>query len=168
MLAAVLNRHPNLLPSGTTSQLFTVPVDHQTLAATLVSPATPSTDRPLVLCLSGMGDNSAAYRFVAPRLASLGFTCVAVDYRGTGQSTGNLPPGCFGPQFVATDAEAVLLHHAKTREALLQQGVVVIAHSFTPASATWMASPDGLKADYIRGLVFLGPFPGPETRSHLP
>ncbi len=42
---------------------------------------------PLVVCLPGLGDLRASYRFLAPRLVAAGYRVVTMDLRGLGESS---------------------------------------------------------------------------------
>ena len=42
---------------------------------------------PLIVCVPGMGDLRATYRFLAPQLVAAGFRVATVDLRGHGDST---------------------------------------------------------------------------------
>jgi pimeloyl-ACP methyl ester carboxylesterase len=44
---------------------------------------------PLVVCVPGMGDVRAEYRFLAPRLLASGYRVVTMDLRGQGESSAN-------------------------------------------------------------------------------
>src|SRR5258708_27571019 len=41
----------------------------------------------LVVCLPGLGDLRASYRFLAPRLVAAGYRVVTMDLRGLGESS---------------------------------------------------------------------------------
>src|SRR5258708_40253451 len=41
---------------------------------------------PLVVCLPGLGDLRASYRFLAPRLVAAGYRVVTMDLRGLGEA----------------------------------------------------------------------------------
>ena len=43
-------------------------------------------DAALVLCVAGMGDRRAAFRFLTPKLVEAGYRVVCLDQRGHGQS----------------------------------------------------------------------------------
>src|SRR5260221_2321341 len=42
---------------------------------------------PLVVCLPGLGDLRASYRFLAPRLVAAGYRLVTMDLRGLGEAS---------------------------------------------------------------------------------
>src|SRR5258708_8045411 len=46
---------------------------------------------PLVVCLPGLGDLRASYRFLAPRLVAAGYRVVPMDLRGLGESSTGWP-----------------------------------------------------------------------------
>src|ERR1700741_3768882 len=47
----------------------------------------PGGSGPLVICVPGLGDMRAQYRFLAPKLAAAGFRVVTMDLRGQGESS---------------------------------------------------------------------------------
>src|SRR5256885_674601 len=46
---------------------------------------------PLVMCVPGMGDLRAEYRFLTPRLVAAGYRVVALDVRGHGETSVRWP-----------------------------------------------------------------------------
>jgi len=143
-----------------------------TLAVTELAP--PATDmaedaKPLVLLMHGIGDTSATFRHIAPKIADAGYTVVAHDLRGSGQTSTTF--ASYLPEEAAKDAlavaEAAVASTAEAvatdapastpdaRAALNRKGVVLVGHSYSAASAVWAAAE---APEAVRGLVFLGPF----------
>src|SRR5215471_4600884 len=46
---------------------------------------------PLVICVPGMGDLRAEYRFLAPKLVAAGYRVVSLDVRGHGETSVRWP-----------------------------------------------------------------------------
>jgi pimeloyl-ACP methyl ester carboxylesterase len=80
---------------------------------------------PLVVCLPGMGDLRAAYRFLAPRLAEAGHRVATMDLRGHGESSTGWD--AYGQTSIGGDALALIRH--------LGGPAVVVGHSFASGSA---------------------------------
>ncbi len=85
----------------------------------------------LVVMIPGAGDIRQEYRFIAPRLADMGFRVVTMDLRGHGESSSDWP--AYGVADTAADLIA-LLEHLDTGPA------IVVGTSFAPAAALWAAS----------------------------
>ncbi|GAA1931510.1 alpha/beta fold hydrolase [Streptantibioticus ferralitis] len=103
-------------------------------------------DGPLVVCLPGMGDNRATYRFLAPVLAERGYRVVTADLRGAGESDAAFAD--YSTTAVAADLRALVRH--------LDAGpAVVVANSYS-AGAAVIAAADESSA--FAGLVLTGPF----------
>jgi len=102
-------------------------------------------DGPLVVCVPGMGDLRAEYRFVAPALASQGYRVITTDVRGHGQSSVGWPD--YSPAAVGSDVVAMIRH--------LNAGpAVVIGESMAAASAVWAAAE---APGDVAGIVLCGP-----------
>src|SRR5436305_1694412 len=59
---------------------------------------------PLVVCVPGMGDLRAEYRFLRDRLVAAGFRVATMDVRGHGESDtsfGDVAPAAIGSDIVA-------------------------------------------------------------------
>ena len=85
---------------------------------------------PLVVLAHGMGDDRAAYRFVAPALAGAGYRVVTVDLRGCGESTAGWA------SYTRTDIAGdliVLVEH-------LGGPAVLVGHSIAGGAATIAAA----------------------------
>lgn len=102
-------------------------------------------DAALVLCVAGMGDRRAAFRFLMPILVEAGYRVACMDQRGHGDSSA---------QWVSYDSPATgedmlaLIHH-------LEGPATIIGHSNAAAAAIWSAVQEpGL----VSGLVLVGPF----------
>jgi pimeloyl-ACP methyl ester carboxylesterase len=109
---------------------------------------------PLVVLAPGMGDMRASYRFLAPKLANAGYRVVTTDVRGHGESSTGWE------SYTNTDAGhdlAALIRH-------LGGSAIVVGHSFSGGSATWLASED---PSLVVGLVLLEAFTRPITMNPL-
>ncbi|QUQ71440.1 alpha/beta fold hydrolase [Kutzneria sp. CA-103260] len=102
-------------------------------------------DGQLVLCLHGLGETRRTYRFLAPLLAAAGYRVVTTDMRGCGESSAQFTD--YSPETVGADAVALLRH--------LGRPAVLIGHSYTGASAVWVATET---PELIRGVVLLDSF----------
>ncbi|NBE96568.1 alpha/beta hydrolase [Nonomuraea sp. KC401] len=100
---------------------------------------------PLVVMVHGMGDNRAAFRFLAPRLVSAGYRVAAMDLRGHGGST----PGW--SSYTRTDTAGDIL--ALVRH--LGGPAVIVGHSFAGGSAT-IAAAEAPK--FVSAIVEIAPF----------
>ncbi len=99
---------------------------------------------PLVVCVHGLGDTRASYRFLAPALAATGHRVATMDVRGHGDSSADWP--AYSTPAVADDITA-LIHH-------LGGPAVVVGHSFAAGSAAMVAE---RSPELVEGLVMLGP-----------
>ncbi len=100
---------------------------------------------PLIVCVPGMGDLRATYRFLAPQLVAAGFRVATVDLRGHGDST----TGFARYDDVATAGDLTALIEA------LGGPAVIIGNSMAAGSATIVAAE---RPELVSGLVLLGPF----------
>jgi pimeloyl-ACP methyl ester carboxylesterase len=107
---------------------------------------------PLVVLAHGMGDNRAAYRELAGRLAAQGYRVAAVDQRGHGESSTGWP------SYTRTDAAADLL--ALVRH-LGRGPAVLVGHSFAGGAATIAAAE---APELVTAVVEIAPF----TRAQKP
>lgn len=101
---------------------------------------------PLVLCVPGMGDVRAQYRFLAPLLARAGFRVVTMDLRGLGASSTGWPD--YSAAAVGADMVAMIRH-------LGAKQAYIIGNSMAGAAAVWAAAQD--PAD-VAGIVLIDPF----------
>ncbi len=101
---------------------------------------------PLLVCVPGMGDLSAVYRFVAPEFARRGYRVVVTDLRGMGRSTVGWK------DYSETSLGADLL-------ALIRQlgagPAILVGNSISAGSCVWAASE---APALVNGLVLVGPF----------
>jgi len=100
---------------------------------------------PLVLLAHGMGDNRAAYRFVAPRLVASGYRVAAVDLRGCGESSTGW--SSYTRTDVAGDLLALVRH--------LGGPAVLVGHSLAGGAVTIAAAQEPA---LVTGIVELAPF----------
>ena len=100
---------------------------------------------PLVVCLSGMGDIRATYRFLAPALAAAGHRVAVMELRGHGDSEAT---------FRRYDDEAA----AEDLAALVEElggPAVLVGHSMSAGASLITAAH---RPELVSGLVLLGPF----------
>jgi pimeloyl-ACP methyl ester carboxylesterase len=102
-------------------------------------------DGALVLCVAGMGDTRAAFRFLAPRLVEAGYRVARMDQRGHGQSSA--PWDGYGSPATGDDMLALVRH--------LGGPATIIGHSNAAAAAVWAAAEE---PERVRGLALIGPF----------
>ncbi|MEU9762390.1 alpha/beta hydrolase [Streptomyces sp. NPDC047985] len=100
---------------------------------------------PLIVLAHGMGDNRAAYREVAARLADAGFRVANTDLRGHGESSTGWT------SYTRTDVAADLL--ALVRH--LGGPAVVVGHSFAGGAATIAAARE---PELVSAVVEISPF----------
>src|SRR5580693_2079373 len=100
---------------------------------------------PLVVLVPGMGNNRAAYRFLAPLLVAGGYRVARTDLRGQGESSVGWP------SYTRTDTAQDLL--AMIRH--LGGPAVIGGHSFSGGSATIAAAQ---APDLVTAIVEIGPF----------
>ena len=101
---------------------------------------------PLVICVPGMGDVRAQYRFLAPALERAGFRAVTMDLRGMGESSVEWPD--YSAAAVGADIVAMIAH-------LGVQHAFVIGNSMAGAAAIWAAAET---PDRVAGIVLIDPF----------
>lgn len=108
---------------------------------------------PAVLCLPGMGDVRAEYRFLVPLLRQAGYRVLIADLRGHGESSAGF--STYTPAQTGQDALAVL-DHAGVDQATL------IGCSMSGASIAWAA----IQAPHrVEALVMINPFTRAQTLS---
>ncbi|MFF4314789.1 alpha/beta fold hydrolase [Streptomyces sp. NPDC001507] len=100
---------------------------------------------PLVVLAHGMGDSSAAYRAVVPRLVTAGYRVAAVDLRGCGESSADWP--AWSRTAIAGDLLAVIRH--------LGGPAVLVGHSISGGAATVATA---LEPSLVTAVVELAPF----------
>ena len=100
---------------------------------------------PLAVCLPGLGDLRAEYRFLAPQLVAAGFRAVTLDMRGHGESS----VGWRDYSLAAVGADLLSLVRR------LDAGpAILIGTSFGAGAAVWAAAE---APELVAGLVLLGP-----------
>jgi pimeloyl-ACP methyl ester carboxylesterase len=101
---------------------------------------------PLVICVPGLGDVRAQYRFLAPKLVAAGFRLVTMDLPGHGQSSVDWPE--YSPALVGADIVAMVRHLGASK-------AFIIGNSMAGGSAIWAAAEI---PDRIAGIVLSDPF----------
>ena len=99
---------------------------------------------PTVLAVPGAGDLRSEYRTLGPRLVDAGLRVVTMDLPGHGDSS----PG--DEYSVAATSSAL----AEVISAVGGGPVIVVATSFAPAAAVWLAAE---RPDLIAGIVAISP-----------
>src|SRR5262245_9712314 len=102
-------------------------------------------DGPLVVCLPGMGDLRATYRFLAPALVDAGYQVATLDLRGHGDSDATF--SSYDDEALASDAIALIEE--------LGGSAYVVGNSMGAAAAAIVAAN---RPDLVDGLVLLGAF----------
>jgi pimeloyl-ACP methyl ester carboxylesterase len=102
-------------------------------------------DAALVLCVAGMGDVRAAFRFLAPKLVEAGYRVACMDQRGHGESSA--PWAGYGSPATGQDMLALIRH--------LGGPATIIGHSNAAAAAIWAAAQE---PELVGALVLVGPF----------
>jgi pimeloyl-ACP methyl ester carboxylesterase len=105
---------------------------------------------PLVICVPGLGDVRAQYRFLAPKLAAAGFRVVTMDLRGQGESSVDWP--AYSPALVGADIVAIVRHLGASK-------AFIVGNSLAGGAAVWASAEI---PDQIAGIVLIDPF----TREH--
>ncbi|MQA79728.1 MAG: alpha/beta fold hydrolase [Streptosporangiales bacterium] len=106
-------------------------------------------DGPLIVLAHGMGDNRAAYRDVAARLATGGFRVASTDLRGHGESSTGWA------SYTRTDTAGDLLAVIDD----LGGPAVIVGHSFAGGSATIAAA---RRPELVTAIVEISPFTRPQ------
>lgn len=91
------------------------------------------TSGPLVICVPGLGDVRATYRFLAPSLATAGYRVVTMDLRGIGESSVNWPD--YRDTSIAGDVLALI-------RALDAGPALLLGNSYSGAAVTYAAATD--------------------------
>lgn len=102
-------------------------------------------DGALVLCVAGMGDTRAAFRFLAPLLVHAGYRVARMDQRGHGRSSS--PWAGYGSPATGEDMLALIRH--------LVGPAAIIGHSNAAAAAIWAAAQE---PELVSALVLVDPF----------
>ncbi|WP_116244326.1 alpha/beta fold hydrolase [Nocardiopsis sp. FIRDI 009] len=106
----------------------------------------PGNDGTLVVCVPGMFDHRASFRFVGAALADAGHRVAVMDLRGHGDSDTTFDR--YDNRAAAEDALALI-------EELDGTGAVVVGCSMGGAAATIAA---GERPELVAGIALLGPF----------
>jgi pimeloyl-ACP methyl ester carboxylesterase len=101
---------------------------------------------PVIICVPGIGDTRAEYRFLAPKLQRAGFRVIAMDPRGMGES--DVTFSDYSAAAVGSDIVALA-------QSVVTQPVYVVGNSAAGASAVWAAA---AAPDNIRAIVMVDPF----------
>ena len=99
-----------------------------------------------VLMLPGMADLRSEYRFLAPELVKKGYRVITVDLRGQGESSASWPE--YTVSAVGQDILSLIQH-------LKISPVHIIATSFSPAPAVWLAIEH---PETVKSLVLISAF----------
>jgi len=99
----------------------------------------------LVLCVAGMGDTRAAFRFLAPKLVEAGYRVACMDQRGHGESSA--PWSGYGSPASGEDMLTLIRH--------LGGPATIVGHSNAAAAAIWAAAQEPAQ---VSGLCLIGPF----------
>jgi pimeloyl-ACP methyl ester carboxylesterase len=102
-------------------------------------------DAALVLCVAGMGDTRAAFRFLAPKLVEAGYRVARMDQRGHGRSS--VPWDRYSSPATGEDMLAAIRH--------LGGPAAIIGHSNAAAAAIWAAAQE---PPLVSGLILVDPF----------
>jgi pimeloyl-ACP methyl ester carboxylesterase len=100
---------------------------------------------PLVVCLPGMGEVRAAYRFLGPVLVAAGYRVATVDLRGHGESDASFD----AYDDVAAGGDLLALVE------VLGGPAVLVGTSMGAGAAAWAAAE---RPDLVTALVLAGPF----------
>lgn len=100
-----------------------------------------------VLFVHGLADSMLCYNKIIPRLARLGYTCIAPDLPGFGESDKN-------HNFHSQTARAEILWELLTAAGFDNQPIVLVGHSMGAGAVTCMA---GMRPERVRGLCLISP-----------
>ena len=103
------------------------------------------TGRPVV-CVPGIGEVRATWRFITPLLIDAGYRVIALDIRGQGESSVGF--SSYAPEATGDDVVALM-------ESLNLQGAIVMGNSFGGAAAVWAAAE---RPNRVAGLMLVDPF----------
>lgn len=101
---------------------------------------------PLVLCVPGMGESIAAFRYLQPELAAAGYTAAVMDLRGHGESSARFDT--YDDEAAASDITAVI-------EAFGGEPAIIVGNSMGAAAAVLSAAD---RPELSRALILIGPF----------
>jgi len=100
---------------------------------------------PLVVCVPGMGELAASYRYTVPALRAAGFRVAVMDLRGHGESDATF--SAYDDAAAGSDILALIAH--------LGGPAVVLGNSMAAGAGVWAAAEEPAA---IAGLGLLGPF----------
>jgi pimeloyl-ACP methyl ester carboxylesterase len=100
---------------------------------------------PLIVCVPGMGDLRASYRFLQPRLLAAGYQVAVMDLRGHGDSDTTFAD--YGDEATAGDIAALIEE--------LGGPAVIVGNSMAAGSAVLVAAQH---PELVSGLALIGPF----------
>jgi pimeloyl-ACP methyl ester carboxylesterase len=100
---------------------------------------------PLIVCVPGMGDLRASYRYLQPSLVAAGYRVAVTDLRGHGDSESSFAE--YGDVPTASDIQALITE--------LGGPAIVVGNSMSAGSAVLVAAEH---PELVSGLVLLGPF----------
>lgn len=100
---------------------------------------------PLVVCVPGMGEIAAAYRYTVPALRAAGFRVAVMDLRGHGDSDATF--SAYDDAAAGSDVLALIAH--------LGAPAVVVGTSMAAGAAVWAAAES---PEAVRALALIGPF----------
>lgn len=103
-------------------------------------------DGPLVVCLPGMGELRASFRYTAPALTAAGYRVATMDLRGHGESDATFD--AYDDVAAGSDALALI------RE-LGGGPAIIVGHSMSAGATVWAAAE---RPDLVAGVVLVGPF----------
>ncbi|MGN6089433.1 MAG: alpha/beta fold hydrolase [Actinomycetales bacterium] len=103
---------------------------------------------PLIVCVPGMGELAAAYRFTVPALVAAGFRVAVMDLRGHGDSDADFDS--YDDVATGTDLLALVEHLAPAGGSAVLMGT-----SMGAGAATWAAAE---RPELVAGLVLIGAF----------
>lgn len=99
-----------------------------------------------ILMLHGLGDCAKVWQGIGSRLASVGYTCLAPDLRGHGDS--DKPEQGYSGSDLAADLEALINHFDLSQ-------VVIMTHSWAARVATVLAT---IRPEQVQALILIDPF----------
>ena len=100
---------------------------------------------PLIICVPGMGDLRAEYRFLSPQIASAGYRVISMDIRGHGETSALWPDYSVGA--IGSDLIALI-------RSLDAGAAIIIGTSMAAGAAVWAAAE---APELITGLVLVSP-----------
>jgi pimeloyl-ACP methyl ester carboxylesterase len=100
---------------------------------------------PLIVCVPGMGELRASYRFLQPQLLAAGYQVAVMDLRGHGDSDASFAE--YGDEATAGDIAALIVE--------LGGPAVIVGNSMAAGSAVLVAA---RHPELASGLVLIGPF----------